>query len=114
MSKKIYSIILMIVLCFLVVGCTSKPKLTLQETQIYLNVGDIYFINPVVTGVEANTEINYYIDNYSVLDKAGAYGIQEFASRFAERIDGDYFNIVGLPVCRLCKVFKREFGEDLI
>ncbi len=59
-------------------------------------------------------EINYYIDNYSVLDKAGAYGIQEFAGRFVEKIDGDYFNIVGLPVCRLCTMFKKEFGEDLI
>ena len=67
MSKKIYSIILMIVLCFLVVGCTTKPKLALQETQIYLNVGDIYFINPVVTGVEANTEINYYIEDTELL-----------------------------------------------
>ncbi len=59
-------------------------------------------------------EINYYIDNYSVLDKAGAYGIQEFAGRFVEKIDGDYFNIVGLPVCRLCTMFKKEFGEELI
>ena len=59
-------------------------------------------------------EINYYIDNFSVLDKAGAYGIQEFASTFVESVNGDYFNIVGLPVCRLCTMISKEYGEDLI
>lgn len=43
-------------------------------------------------------EIYDYIDASSPYDKAGAYGIQEGASVFVPRIDGDYFNIVGLPV----------------
>jgi len=59
-------------------------------------------------------EINYYIDNFSVLDKAGSYGIQEYASTFVSRIEGDYFNIVGLPLCRLCTMISKEYGEDLI
>ncbi len=59
-------------------------------------------------------EINYYIDNFSVLDKAGAYGIQEFASTFVQAVNGDYFNVVGLPVCRLCTMISKEYGEDLI
>ena len=88
-------------------------SVTITDTRSMYSVSE-YEKTDVYFRTLSNEEINYYIDNYSVLDKAGAYGIQEFASRFAERIDGDYFNIVGLPVCRLCKVFKREFGEDLI
>ena len=59
-------------------------------------------------------EINYYLDNYNVLDKAGSYAIQEYAGRFVKNINGDYFNIVGLPVCRLCTLVSEEYGEDLI
>lgn len=59
-------------------------------------------------------EINYYINNFKVLDKAGAYGIQEYASVFVSRIEGDYFNIVGLPLCRLSEMISKEYGEDLV
>lgn len=59
-------------------------------------------------------EINYYIDNFNVLDKAGAYGIQEYASVFVSRIEGDYFNIVGLPLCRLSEMISKEYGVDLV
>ena len=59
-------------------------------------------------------EIEYYIDNFDVTDKAGAYAIQEYAGVFVKRIDGDYFNIVGLPLCRLCTLVSKEYGEDLI
>lgn len=59
-------------------------------------------------------EINYYVDNFSVLDKAGSYGIQEYASIFVSKIEGDYFNIVGLPVCRLATMISEEYGEELI
>ncbi len=43
-------------------------------------------------------EISDYIKSKSPLDKAGAYGIQDFGSVFVESIKGDYFNVVGLPV----------------
>lgn len=47
-------------------------------------------------------EIEYYIDNYKPYDKAGAYGIQEWLGFVAlERIEGSYFNVMGLPVQRL-------------
>lgn len=47
-------------------------------------------------------EIEYYVNKYSPLDKAGAYGIQEWIGFVGvERIDGSYFNVVGLPVQRL-------------
>ena len=55
------------------------------------------------------SEIDYYIDNYKPFDKAGAYGIQEWIGYTAiERIEGSYFNIVGLPVQRLSEAL-REF-----
>lgn len=49
-----------------------------------------------------DAEINYYIDNFKPFDKAGAYGIQEWIGLAAcTRIEGSYFNVVGLPVQRL-------------
>jgi len=55
------------------------------------------------------SEIDFYIDNYKPFDKAGAYGIQEWIGYTAiERIEGSYFNIVGLPVQRLSEAL-REF-----
>lgn len=47
-------------------------------------------------------EINHYITNYKPFDKAGAYGIQEWIGMVGiERIEGSYFNVVGLPVQKL-------------
>lgn len=47
-------------------------------------------------------------------DKAGGYGIQEpFGAKAVSRINGDYYNVVGLPVSRLYQVLKTEFGFDL-
>ncbi len=47
-------------------------------------------------------EINYYIDRYKPFDKAGAYGIQEWIGMVGiERIEGCYYNVMGLPVARL-------------
>jgi septum formation protein len=60
-----------------------------------------------------DSEIERYISESAVLDKAGAYGIQERASLFVEKIEGDYFNIVGLPVCRLGEILRDEFGYNL-
>lgn len=49
-----------------------------------------------------DAEIEYYIKNYAPMDKAGAYGIQEWIGYVGvDRIEGSYFNVVGLPVQRL-------------
>lgn len=58
-------------------------------------------------------EIEKYIASGEPLDKAGAYGIQEIGALFVEGVRGDYFNVVGLPLCRLGKVLKEEFDYDL-
>lgn len=53
-------------------------------------------------------EINFYVKNFKPLDKAGAYGIQDdFGCLFIDKIEGDYYNIVGLPLVRLYKVLKK-------
>ena len=47
----------------------------------------------------SNDEITYYVDNYKPFDKAGAYGIQEWIGQIGiKRIDGSYYNVVGLPI----------------
>ncbi len=60
----------------------------------------------------SDTEIERYINSGEPFDKAGGYGIQDGASVFIERIDGDYFNVVGLPVYRLFSVLRESFGLD--
>lgn len=51
-------------------------------------------------------EIDAYIDTNEWTDKAGAYGIQGYGAMLVEKIDGDYFNVVGLPISRLYRVLK--------
>ena len=55
-------------------------------------------------------EISRYISTREPFDKAGAYAIQGYASAFIDRIEGDYFNVVGLPVARLFSMFRRLEG----
>ncbi len=55
-------------------------------------------------------EISRYISTREPFDKAGAYAIQGYASAFIDRIEGDYFNVVGLPVARLFSMFRKLEG----
>jgi len=52
-------------------------------------------------------EIEEYLATGEPMDKAGAYAIQGRGGRFVERVDGCYFNVVGLPLARLCRVLKE-------
>jgi septum formation protein len=59
-------------------------------------------------------EIEYYVDQYQPFDKAGAYGIQEWIGMVGiDRIEGDYYNVVGLPVPKLWTELK-SFVPDLL
>ena len=53
-------------------------------------------------------EIYEYIDTNDCYDKAGAYGIQGYASKFIRRINGDYFNVVGLPISAIFEKFLKK------
>lgn len=57
----------------------------------------------------SDEDIEYYVATGEPMDKAGAYGIQGEAGKFVERVDGDFDNIVGLPVDRLLEEFEEIF-----
>ena len=61
----------------------------------------------------SEAEIDAYIATGEPMDKAGSYGIQGGAALFAEKMVGDYYNVMGLPVCRLWKIL-HDLAPDLI
>ncbi|MBQ9358775.1 MAG: septum formation protein Maf [Abditibacteriota bacterium] len=67
---------------------------------------DVYF-SPLT-----REEISLYASTDEPMDKAGAYAIQGLASRFIEKIEGDYFNVVGLPVSRLYRELSALKQEE--
>ena len=58
-------------------------------------------------------EIEAYVATGEPMDKAGSYGIQGGAALFAEKMVGDYYNVMGLPVCRLWQLLKTVAPELL-
>ena len=71
----------------------------------------------VTTGIRfrhlADNEIRAYIATGEPMDKAGAYAIQGLAAMFIIGIDGDYYNVMGLPVCTLATIL-RKLGVQLL
>ena len=61
----------------------------------------------------AREEIRAYVRSKEPLDKAGAYAIQGLGAVCIEKIEGDYFNVVGLPLCALA-VSLKKFGVDIL
>jgi len=75
---------------------TGVCILTSESKTVFHDITKVYFKDLT------DEEINYYITNYKPFDKAGAYGIQEWIGKIGiERIEGSYFNVVGLPVQKL-------------
>lgn len=74
----------------------------------------------VRTGIEfralSDREIDAYVATGEPMDKAGAYGIQGRASIFVRHLDGDYFCVMGLPLCPLAEMLRacgvRVLGDD--
>lgn len=73
--------------------------------------GSTCLTDTVITNVEmrvlSDEEIDAYVHRDHPLDKAGAYGIQEAAGLFVTGIQGDYYNVVGLPLCRLGELLAK-------
>ena len=86
-----------------------------RRHQVYTGLsvlrGDTRFTLAECTQVTFRTlsreEIGAYVATGEPLDKAGAYGIQGYGALFVEKIEGDYCNVVGLPVCRLGELLSR-------
>ena len=86
-------------------------------TAFAIKKGKKIYAEAVATAVSfrplTEQEIDYYITHEKPYDKAGAYGIQEMAGIFVEKVEGNFDNVVGLPLCQLEVAFKREFSASL-
>ena len=89
-------------------GCTVLMG---ERAETFTEVTDLHFRELT------EKEIRRYVASGEPMDKAGAYGIQGGAALFCERMDGDYYNVMGLPVCRLGQVLKGlapEIMEEFV
>lgn len=75
--------------------CRGETRLTETEST------DVYFR----TATEG--ELRRYIATGEPMDKAGAYGVQGLGALLVERLDGDFFNVMGLPVLRLARMLEK-------
>jgi len=62
----------------------------------------------------SDDKIRGYINSGEPMDKAGAYGIQGLGSLLIEKIDGDYFNVVGLPISALADTLEDEMDIKIL
>ena len=84
---------------------------------LYLSIGEREYSGASETRVifdeMTEGEIESYISSSEPYDKAGGYAVQGLASLYVSGIEGDYFNVVGLPVNLMYKALKNELGIEL-
>ncbi len=85
-------------------GCTVLRG---DQCETFTEITDLHFRSLT------QKEIANYVATGEPMDKAGAYGIQGGAALFCEKMAGDYYNVMGLPVCRLSQVLKA-IAPDLM
>lgn len=83
-------------------GCTIAAG---ERVQTFTEITDLHF-RPLEP-----EEIRRYVESGEPMDKAGAYGIQGGAALFCRRMEGDYYNVMGLPVCRLWQQLRHLAPE---
>lgn len=83
-------------------GCTVLRG---EKCETFTEVTDLHF------RTLSEREIRAYIASGEPMDKAGAYGIQGGAALFCRRMEGDYYNVMGLPVCRLWQTLQSIAPE---
>ncbi|MGH9499814.1 MAG: Maf family protein [Terriglobales bacterium] len=83
--------------------CLVGPRLPMGKT-----ISETTVVN---MNVFSDDDISAYVKTGEPMDKAGAYAIQGIASRWISRIEGDYFNVVGLPVALVWRMLKETHGE---
>ena len=85
-------------------GCTVLYG---NRAETFTEVTDLHF-RPL-----SQKEIESYVASGEPMDKAGAYGIQGGAALFCDAMAGDYYNVMGLPVCRLGQVLRKLVPEEM-
>ncbi len=91
---------------------SGKSHQVITGVNIRDNEKDIHFhdTTEVVFHELTNEQIVHYVDQYKPYDKAGAYAIQEWIGVIGIRsINGDFYNVMGLPVSKVMKVLKENF-----
>lgn len=86
-------------------GCTVILG---EKVHSFTEITDLHF-RPL-----SDEEIGRYVATGEPMDKAGAYGIQGGAALFCQRIVGDYYNVMGLPVCRLGQVLRQVARSNAV
>ena len=67
----------------------------------------------VVVHAMSENEILEYVEDENIMDKAGAYAIQGvFGAKYIERFEGDYYNVVGLPISYIYQTLKNEHAVN--
>lgn len=92
--------------------CLAGPSVGTGNQKLETGFEETFSETTLVTMTKLTEEdIRSYIATGEPMDKAGAYAIQGMASRWIPHIDGDYFNVVGLPVALVCRLLK-ELGQN--
>ncbi|NLL63052.1 MAG: septum formation protein Maf [Ruminococcaceae bacterium] len=81
---------------------TSVALVSVTERDVFTEKTDVYFFDLT------EEEIEKYIKTGEPMDKAGAYGIQGRGATLVERIEGDYLNVVGLPIAKVARALKNH------
>ena len=103
----------------------ARRMLHLLEGRSHAVVSGIYLcldgkeaVSHALTEVEfapmSESDIDFYVKTGEPFGKAGSYAIQGIAAAWIRGIRGDYFNVVGLPVNRMCELFCENFQENFL